>query len=121
MKSKKAKILSVLFLCVMFCLCFTGCSGESDGKTITTNAMNSTMTLSGVNYYDFYSDIYVGNYSGTCSVMSNTLNSTEIWFTDAQSVTRVACVNTPLSQRPATVNVYTNSAKSTYDTYTCKY
>lgn len=121
MKFKKFKIIPVLFVCVMLCICLVGCGGSNSSKKINVNTLASTMTLTKVSYYDFYNDVYVQSYSGKCSVISNTLTSTEIWFIDANGNTRVACVNTALSQKPSTVKVYTNSQKTTYDTYTCTY
>lgn len=121
MNIKKGKF-GLVFLCVvMLCMCLAGCGGSNVSKRISVNMLASTMTFTKVSYYDFNNEKYVSNYSGKCSVMSNTLTSTEIWFTDEDGETRAACVNTKLSERPKSVRVYTNEKKTKYDTYKCEY
>lgn len=111
-----------MFLCcLIMCVCFSGCGGKSGSKKITVNTLNSTMKLTKVNYYDFYNWQSVSNYSGNCAVWSNTLNSTEVWFTDEKGNLRVACLDKALSGTPSSVKVYTNSSMTTYDTYNCSY
>lgn len=122
MKIKKTKIISTILCCVIMCMCFSGCGAKSgSSKKITVNTINSTMKLTKVTYYDFYNWQSVPSYTGNCTVLSNTFNSTEVWFVDASGYTRVACLDKALSGTPSSVKVYTNSSKTTYDTYKCSY
>lgn len=118
---KHKKILLVLLSCMAFGACFTGCGASSGDKSIQINQLSAQMTLTGVNFYDFFNYMLVSNYSGTSYVPSNGLNSREITFADKSDITRSVHVSTPLSNKPATVDVYTNYEETTYDTYTCTY
>lgn len=118
----KFRKISAFLLCALIsCMFFAGCGASSGNKTIKINAISSEMTLNHVNFYDFLNDVLVSDYSGTSYVPSNGLTSTQIVFLDVTDTTRAVCVNTPLQNKPKTVNVYTNAAKTTYDTYTCTY
>ena len=57
-----------------------------------------------------------GGNSGDKSIHINQLT-----FIDVSNFTRSVHVSTPLSNKPATVDVYTNYEETTYDTYTCTY
>lgn len=118
---KFRKKVAFLLCALIICMCFAGCGASSGNKTIQINAVASEMTLNNVNFYDFFNDVLVSNYSGKSYVPSNGLSSTQIIFLDANGIQRAVCVNTPLQNKPKTVNVYTNAAKTTYDTYTCTY
>lgn len=118
---KRTKKLVIFLCCVISCLGLMGCGATSGNKSIKINLLKSEMTLSHVNYYDFFNMEYVSDYSGTSYVPSNGLNSTEIIFLDASNTTRAVCVSEALKNKPATVDVYTNADKTTYDTYTCTY
>ena len=119
MKYKK-KVLIILS-CMVLGSCFTGCGGTSGDKSVQVNHFTATMTLTKVNFYDFSNYTLISNYSGSSYVPSNGLNSTEITFADVSNTIRTVHVNTPLSNRPAMVNVYTNFEETTYDTYACTY
>lgn len=118
---KKIKKLVIFLSCVISCLGLMGCGGTSGNKSIAIDKIRSEMTLNHVNYYDFYNLQYVSDYSGTSYVPSNGLDSTEIIFLDATGTTRAVCINKSFKYKPATVDVYTNAEKTTYDTYTCTY
>lgn len=119
MKCKKT--LLIILSCVALGSCFTGCGGNSGDKSIQINQLTAQMTLTKVNFYDFFNYTLVSNYSGTSYVPSNGLNSRVITFADSSDITRTVHVSTPLSNKPATVDVYTNYEETTYDTYTCTY
>ena len=121
MRKKRIKKLVISLCCVISCLGLMGCGASSGNKSIAINSLKAEMTLTHVNYYDFFNEQYVSDYSGTSYVPSSGLSSTTILFLDVTNTTRTVCVNTPLQNKPATVNVYTNYAKTTYDTYVCTY
>lgn len=118
---KYKKTLLIILSCIALGSCFTGCGGNSGDKSIQINQLTAQMTLTKVNFYDFYYNTLISNYSGTSYVPSNGLNSREITFIDVSNFTRSVHVSTPLSNKPATVDVYTNYEETTYDTYTCTY
>lgn len=119
MKSKKKVVFVVVFAMLMMSFC--ACGGSSGSKKITVDVLLETMKLTNVSYYDFGSQTLISGQSGKCTVLSNSLNSTEVWFIDADGYTRTACFDTALANKPKEVKVYTNSSKSTYDTYKCTY
>lgn len=121
MKSKKTKIVSLIFCCMIFCMCFVGCGASSGSKKISVNVLASTMKFTNVSYYDFYNRTSVTSQNGNCIIISNTINGKEIMFEDPKGVTRVACVNTPLIKKPKKVRVYINTYKTEYDEYKCTY
>ena len=118
---KKTKIITVVLMIAVFMFCMTGCEGTSGSKSIKINSAKSQMTLTNVNFYDFFNYKLVSGYSGTSYVPSNGSTSTAITFVDKNGTTRTACVNTPLVNKPASVKVYINSSKTKFDTYDCKY
>ena len=123
MNLKKSKIIATILSGVMLCSCFAGCSASSGSgsskKTISINIMTSTLKLKKVTYYDFMEDEKIKNYTGTC--YSASINSKDVVFIDAEGNARWAVTDKKLSSKPSTVKVYTNSSKSTSDTYKCKY
>lgn len=122
MKIKKIKIVSMILCCVIMCMCFSGCGAKSgSSKKIKVNVIQSEIELINVSYYDFYNCEFVPNYSGECTVISNSLNSTEVWFEDEEGILRVACFDKTLSGKPKTVRIYKNYGKTSYDTYNCSY
>lgn len=121
---KKMKKFLVLFCCLAMCLLVVGCQGSSGSskKNVKFNLLTSEIKLTKVTYYDFYNEKKVSNYSGNWdSVISESLNSTEIWFLDKDGETRAICTNKVLSSKPDSIRVYTNASKSKYDTYSCEY
>ena len=117
--SRGKKALTVCLCIIGVAFTITGCGASSNGKNIIVNTMYGSVTLSKVNFYDFYNSRKFTNYSGTLHALSGSLNSTSITLLDSRGTTRVVCVNKKLSSRPSSVLVYTNRAKSTYDTYSC--
>lgn len=120
MRNKTRKLV-ILLCCIICCLGLMGCEGTSGNKSVIVNQFRSEVILSHVNFYDFFNSVSVSDYSGTCYVPIGKFDSTEIVLLDATGVTRIACVSKSLLDRPATVDVYTNAEKTTYDTYTCTY
>lgn len=118
---KKSKFIALFLCCMLLCLCLSGCGGDNSKSYIQYDTGKSTMTLNKVTYYDFYSERLISNYSGKCTVISNSLNSTEVTFVDSNKKTRVACFNKALSTKPSSVRIYKNYLETTYETYKCKY
>lgn len=122
MKSKNTKLVSLLLCCIMICMIFTGCSGNNGSKKVKVKTLTSEISLTKVDFYDFYNGKFVSNYSsGYCTVLSNSLNSKEVWFVDSAGITRTICTDKELAKKPKNVKVYTNSGKTKYDTYNCEY
>lgn len=77
--------------------------------------------MSKVDYYDFLNYKLVKSYTGKAYAASNSLTSTEVHFTNNKGVATALCVSRALSEKPSTVKVYTNSSKTSSNTYKCVY
>ena len=110
---------------MMFMFVMTWCSKQATAKTancseITANFAKSQVSFSNVKFYDFYNDYLVTNFNKkNLLVLSNTVNSTEVWIDDT-SCNRVMCVSKKLSSRPNSFVLYTNYDKTQGDTYYVK-
>ena len=122
MKIKKIKIVSMILCCVIMCMCFSGCGAKSgSSKKIKVNVYKSTVELTNVTYYDFYNYKLISSCDGEFDVISNSLNSTEVWLSDKSGNVSVVCLDKALSGTPKTVRIYKNSSMTSYDTYDCSY
>ena len=119
----KVKKLSLLCICfVLLGTMLTGCKGKSDKKSVSVNVWSSSVTFSKVNFYDFRNDKIVKNYSQKCYALSNSLSSKELWIQENNTGNvKAICVDKALSKKPSKVKMYTNSKKTSYDTYSCSY
>lgn len=117
----KRKIVSMVIAASTMCLALTGCGGENGKKYIKTNSLTGSITFSKVNFYDFFNEKRITNYSNGGYAFSDSIKSTEIWFTDNSGTVRVICVDKALTKKPAKAKVYQNHKKSSYETYDCIY
>ena len=125
MKKIYVRNIVCVIIAMMYMLGVTGCSKQAtaksaNGSEITANLAKSQVSFTNVNFYDFYNDYLVNNFNKkNLYVLSNSLNSTEVWIADT-SCNRVMCVSKKLSSRPSSFVLYTNCNKTQGDTYYVK-
>ena len=120
MKKRAKKLFSLVICCIMIISFTVGCTAKGSTGTVKYNLLTGQLKLTHVTYYDFHNGVKIIDYSGECSIISNTYTSVNLYFLDAEGNRRQAVLSTPLSTRPTTVNLYTNASKTEYVTYTCK-
>ena len=111
-----------MFLCiVLVCSVLSGCGASSGNKkiSVSVNFFNQSISTTKVNFYDFYHQNLIKNFSGKMYIISG-FYTKSITCTYGNT-TRVICMNNSLGNKPKNLKIYTNKGKTKGDNYTCKY
>ena len=95
---------------------------DNGGKYVKVNLVKDTVQLKNVKFYNFAEyDAPKGVYTltGKYAVLSNSYNSTELYFAD-KNYGYVIKTDKVLSDLPDTLKIYTDANKTTAETYTRK-
>ena len=104
MKKIYVRNIVCVIIAMMYMLGVTGCSKQATAKSANGSEITANLAKSQVSF---------------TNVLSNSLNSTEVWIADT-SCNRVMCVSKKLSSRPSSFVLYTNCNKTQGDTYYVK-
>ena len=122
----KLKKLVLIVIVLGAFLGLVGCKKEEEydngGKYVKVNLVKDTVQLKNVKFYNFAEyDAPKGVYTltGKYAVLSNSYNSTELYFAD-KNYGYVIKTDKVLSDLPDTLKIYTDANKTTAETYTRK-